>query len=187
MKIYLDLLPQERKDELKRKKTFAVIIRRQLLFLFPMAVFMVILVNTYLILGIQKDSMVATGSGQQSQGEYKQLHVYEDAFGQTNNLVIFLSRAQNQHIYWSRLIAKISSIASDSIYLTELSTKDYHVMMSGKAKTRDDLIAFKEAIANSGCADDVNLPLSNLVSPANVDFQIDFTVKQGCIENVSSK
>lgn len=183
MKIYLDLLPQERKDELKRRKDFWAILRRQLLFLFPVAVFIVILVNVYLILGIQESNMQATGSGQQSQGEYKQLHTYEDTFNQTNNLVIFLSRTESQHLYWSRLIAKISGVAGDGIYLTEFSTKDYQVFLLGKAKSRDDLIAFKDAVAGSGCADNVNVPLSNLTTPSDVDFQMDFTAKQECIKN----
>jgi len=187
MKIYLDLLPQERKDELKRKKTLAVIIRHELLFLFPIGVFIVILTNVYLILGIEESNLKVADSGQQSQGEYKQLHDYENTFNQTNNLVIFLSRAQAQHIQWSRLLTSISSVAGNNITLTELSTKDYHVMVSGKAKTRDDLITFRDAMGNSGCADNVNVPLSNLVASTNVDFQMDFTVKQACIENSASK
>lgn len=183
MKIYLDLLPQERKDELKRKKTYSSIIRREVLFLFPVAVFIVILVNIYLILKIQENNMKTTGTGQQSQGEYKQLHLYEDAFKKTNDLAIFLSRAGNQHIYWSRLIYKMSDLAGEGIYLSEFSTKDYKVLLLGKAKSRDDLMNFKDAIANSGCAENVNLPLSNLVTPSDVDFQLDFIVKDECIKN----
>lgn len=183
MKIYLDLLPQERKDEMKRKKLFASTIRRELVFLFPIVVFMVILTNIYLLLGIQEENLKNTGSGQQSQGEYKQLHVYEDTFKNANELAIFLSRAGNSHLYWSRLLNKVSALAGDNIYLTEFSTKDFKVLLSGKAKSRDDLIKFKDAVTSSGCADNVNLPLSNLVSPTNVDFQMDFTVKPECIKN----
>jgi len=181
MKIYLDLLPQDRKDELKRKEAFVTTLCRELLFLFPILVFIVILVNVYLILGIQESNMKVTGSGQESQGEYKQLRFYEKEFKQINDLTIFLSRAQTGHMYWSRLIGKISDVTGDGIYLTGFSTKDYQVFLLGKAKSREDLIAFKDAVGNSGCADNINVPLSNLVTPSDVDFQMDFTVKQECI------
>jgi hypothetical protein len=183
MKIYLDLLPQERKDELKRKKTFSAILSREMLFLFPVIVFIVILANIYLVLGIQKDNTATAGNGLQSQGDYKQLHEYEDKFKQTNDLATFLSHAASQHIHWSRLISKISDIAGDEIYLSELSTKDYQVFLLGKAKSRESLISFKDAIANSGCADSVNVPLSNLVNPSDVDFQMDFMIKQECLKD----
>jgi len=185
MKIYLDLLPQERKNEFKRKKSFAAILHRELLFLFPILVFIVILVNVYLILGIQESNTKVTGSGQQSQGEYKQLHVYENEFKQTNDLTTFLSRAQAGHIYWSRLISNMSAIAGNGIYFTEFSTKDFQVFILGRAKSREDLIAFKDAVGNSGCADNVNVPLSNLVTPSDVDFQMDFTVTQACIKDTN--
>lgn len=183
MRIYLDLLPEDKKKELKRKKTFRLIIKREVLFAFPLIVFLVILFNIYVVLGIQKENISSSGMHEQTQGQYKELKDYEDKFKQTNDLTIALTRMQKEHIHWSWLINKISEITPAGIFLNGISTKDYQVLLIGKAKSRDDLMAFKDVMEKMGCAEQVTVPLSNLVTKDNVDFQMDFMVKPECLKD----
>lgn len=182
MKIYLNLLPEDRKKELNRNKKLRLIIKREFLFFLPVLVFTIILLNIYFILGIQKTSKLVSGSQEQSQGQYQELKTFEEKFKQINDKTILLSKIQKEHIYWSWLIQKLSELTSVEIFFNEISTKDYQVFLLGRAKTRDNLISFKDALINSGCAENVNMPLSNLVTKENVDFQIDFMVKSECIK-----
>lgn len=182
MKIYLDLLPEERKNEIKRKKLFRLIIKQEILFLFPLLVLIVIMLDIYWVLGIQRSSMIETGSLEQNQGKYKELNEYEDKFKEINTTTAILSKLQQNHLNWSSLIELITNVTPEGIYLSDFTNKDYQILLTGKAKNRESLIAYKDALVASGCADNVNVPLSNLVNKSDVDFQLDFIVKQECIK-----
>jgi hypothetical protein len=63
-----------------------------------------------------------------------------------------------------------------------MATKNYRVLLAGTSKTRDDLIYMKDNFSKENCFTDVSLPLSSLVSKDNVDFQIEFNIKEECIK-----
>jgi len=65
--------------------------------------------------------------------------------------------------------------------MKKIETSDYSVLLTGKAKSRDDLITFKENLEKEECFSNVNLPLSNLVAQKDVEFQIDFSIKKECL------
>jgi len=182
MKIYLDLLPDYRKKEIKRKKTFHAILGEEILFLAPVVLFILILLNVYYVLVLQKNSSINENSLQQSQGKYQQVGVYQEKFKQVNTFSQALSKIQAGHLHWINIFQKLSESTPDNIQISNLSTKNYTVFLVGKAKTRDDLINFKNKLGESGCFQNINVPLSNLVVKDNVDFQIDLTVSKDCLK-----
>lgn len=182
MRIYLDLLPTERKQEIKRKKLFRAILREEFLFIIPVIVFIFILLNIYYVLTLQKSSSVSAQTTNQSQEKYKQLSAYEEKFKEANAANQTLVKIQSGHIYWQHLFKELSNITPDGIYLSDLSTKDFSIFLVGKAKTREDLLGFKEKLESSNCFESVNVPLSNLVTRDNVDFQIDLKIKEDCLK-----
>ncbi|MCX6765497.1 MAG: PilN domain-containing protein [Candidatus Moranbacteria bacterium] len=183
MKIYLDLLPEEKKEEIKKKKAFWMIIRQELRFLIPIIVFISILFSINLILKIQSDSWNGIYSLEQSQKEYQELKTYEEEFRQVNSKISSFSRLQEGHLYWSNVFYQLSDLVPEEISINGLITKDYQVSLSGKAKNRNNLLALQEKIQSSECFSNVNVPLSNLVNKENVDFQIDFEVAINCLKN----
>ena len=182
MKIYLDLLPEQRKQEIKRKKLFRKILRGEVLFLLPLLVFIFILLSTYYMLVLQKNLAATTYSTQQSQNKYQQLGIYEEKFKQVNILIQTIKKTQAGHLYWQNFFQQLSSVTPNSIYISDLSTKDYTVFLIGKAKTRDDLLDFKSNLEANPCFKDVNVPLSNLVVKNDVDFQIDISINKDCLK-----
>ena len=144
MKIYLDLLPEQRKQEIKRKKTFRSILREEVLFLFPIIAFIFILLNVYYVLILQRDSSSDVHTINQTQDKYQQLNVYEEKFKQINTLDQKLVKIKSGHIYWQQLLQKLSDVAPEGVYVSDLSTKDYKIFLVGKARTREDLLNFKE-------------------------------------------
>ena len=182
MKIYLDLLPQQRKQEIKRKKLFRKILKGEILFLFPFIVLIVILLNIYYILTLQKNITVTAYSAQQSQDKYQQLGIYEEKFRQVNTLIKTMGKIQTGHLYWYRFFQQLNEVIPEGIYITDLSTKDYTIFLVGKAKTRDDLLNFKNSLEASACFKNINIPLSNLVVKNDVDFQIDISIVEDCLK-----
>lgn len=182
MRIYLDLLPQQRKQEIKRKKLFNKILREEFLFLLPLVVLIFILLGIYHILTLQKDSKVVTYSAQQSQEKYQQLKKYEDKFKQVNILSETVEKIAAKHLYWQEFLKKLSGATPEGIYISDLSTKDFTVFLVGKAKTRENLLELKNRLESTSCFSNVNVPLSNLVVKENVDFQVDITINEDCLK-----
>jgi Tfp pilus assembly protein PilN len=182
MKIYLDLLPAQRKQEIKRKKKFRDILREEVLFLFPVIVFIFVLLNIYYVLTLQRNSSAAAHVAKQSQDKYQQLGTFEEEFKQVNALDQKLVKIKTGHMYWQQLFQKLSDATPDGIYVSNLSTKDYKVFLVGKARTRDDLLSLKEKLETTECFKDVNVPLSNLVVKNDIDFQIDLTITENCLK-----
>lgn len=181
MKIYLDLLPQEKKNELKRTKIFRRILREEMLFLVPLIIFIAILFNIYYLLNFQYNSSLTASSADKSQDKYKELSNYEEKFKKVNESVGVMSKIQKNHLRWSNVLNELGTTVPDGMYITDFSTKNYQIFLLGKARSRDDLLNFKNRIEGDSCFQDVDVPLSNLVVKENVDFQMSFSVTKDCL------
>lgn len=183
MKIYLDLLPEEKKEEIKKKKNFMLVIHYELLFSVPILAFFVILLTINFSLKIRAQGMSDSFSSGEYQEEYKELKIYEDNFEKINSKTLSILNIQKNHLNWTSAFYKINKIVPDSIYLSDLATSDYRISLIGKAKTREDLLKFQENIKSEECFSNIEVPLSNLVSKENVEFQVNFDIKENCLKS----
>ncbi|KKQ46436.1 MAG: Fimbrial assembly family protein [Candidatus Moranbacteria bacterium GW2011_GWC2_37_8] len=182
MKIYLDLLPQEKKNELRRSKIFRRILHEEMLFLVPLVIFIALLLNIYYLLNFQYNSSVTLSSVNKSQDKYQELNNYEEKFKKVNASIDILSKIQSSHLHWLNVLDELGSVVPEGVYISDFSTKNYQIFLLGKARSRDNLLALKNNLDNSDCFKDVNVPLSNLVVKDNVDFQMDFVVIKDCLK-----
>ena len=182
MKIYLNLLPEEKKRKVKRRKIFWLIIRQETLFLFAVVFLIAFLLSTNFILKIQSDGVDSANTPEQSQQSYNDIKTYEDKFKETNEKTAAFLKIAKSHLYWSGVLDRLSNVAPDGVSISSLVTKNYQISLAGRAKNRDDLLKFQENIGKDDCFSDINAPLSNFVTKENVDFQIDFKVKQDCLK-----
>jgi len=185
MKIYLDLLPKNKKLEIKRKKQFLSALRQEFLFLLPLVFFIAILLNIWYLNYVQKAVLLGAKEVTRAQDKYKELSSYENKFKEVNNSSALLLKIKSGHLHWLKILEKMSDSTPDGIMITDLSTKNFRVYLLGKAKDRDLLLEFKNKLESNDCFDNVNLPLSNLVVKTDVDFQVDFLVKDDCIKQKS--
>lgn len=181
MKIYLDLLPEARKKTLRRKKNFRIIIEQEFLLLFPLLAFIVILANVFFLLGLKKNSIVQSQNQQNAQAQYQELDGYENTIKDMNKRIDEISKISDAHLAWSQPLTRLEKAVPQGIVITNLSTKDYKVFLVGKSATRELLINFKENIQSEDCFDQPNVPLSNLVTKENIEFQMDFSIKKDCL------
>lgn len=182
MKIYLDLLPKNKKAEIKRKKRFLMIIKEEFLFLFPLVVFIVILLNIWYLISLQRDMLMNAQTKSQSEDKYKELSTYEKKFKEVNDVSSAILKIKAGHFHWTKVFEKLSDLTPEGIMITDLSTKNYRIFLLGRAKNRDLLLEFKNKLESESCFESVNLPLSNLVVKEDVDFQVDFAIKKDCLK-----
>jgi hypothetical protein len=183
MKIEINLLPPDKKEEIRLTERFrtvlvweTVIFSIALIFFgFIFGIDYVLSLNLQMISGSQSDE--ATGA------KYETIKYYEDKFSQINTKISKISGISADQLYWSKLFAKLNEVTLPGVELSGLSTKDYAVFLAGQAKTRDDLIAFRDRLAKEDCFQQVDLPLSDLVSKEDIVFQIDLEIKENCVKN----
>ena len=183
MRIYLNLLPEEKKEEVAKKRGFLKVIRNEFLFSVSIVSFFSILFVMNICLRIKAQSIDDVFNLDNSQKEYKELESYEQQFKDINSKIMNISRIESSHLNWVNVFYKISNVVPDDVYISDLATADYGISMAGKAKTRDNFLKFQENIKNENCFSDVEVPLSSLVSKENVEFQINFKVKDDCLKN----
>lgn len=181
MKEYINLLPENRKEEIRDEKKFRSIIGGEFSFLFPILLLVGILFAIDLIITIQEESLGKSYISEQSQGSFQDLKKYEEKFQSINSKISTLSKFQDSHLEWSGALEKLTQTVPDEISITGMATKDFRVFLIGRAKTREKLLELQEAINASECFSGLNMPLSNLVSKEDVDFQMDFEIKKECL------
>ncbi len=97
-----------------------------------------------------------------------------------NAATALLTRLQGQTIPWSNVLIRLSDIVPPGIRLHELTldTKTTpHLLLKGKAATRQDLLILKTALEKLPFITDLSFPITNLLSPKDIDWQLDATIE----------
>lgn len=159
------------------------IIKQEMLFLLAVLFLIVILIDINFILQFQLSSVEKSYSIEQSQSKYQELKNYEDKFKQINSKTALLYNIEMNHLYWSKFFYELDKVIPDGILINDISNSGYKVSLAGKSAKREELLKFQENINATQCFSDVNLPLSNLVNKENANFQIDFKIKDNCLNS----
>jgi len=183
MGIKLNLIPQYRKNEISQSSKLRMILRWEI----ELAVLMLILFSLFIsldyVLKFNLEAQTSELEGRQDKEGYDKIVNLDNNFKAVNAIVTLDESIQNDQLYWSRMFEKLSDIIPDGVSVSKLANKDYRVMIVGLADTRDILIDMKDKLSQEACFANINLPLSNLVSKDNVEFQIEFDIKEECIKN----
>lgn len=183
MKTLLNLLPEENKKNIQRKIHFRFFLW-QLFLIFALEVFYVsILVSIYFVLDFQLQNLQMTGKqNDKIHSEQVQLNDYQKKFKETNLTTEVIGKIQDKHLSFTRVFSLLDTLLPQGITIDHLTTKNYTVLLTGKATKRDDLLQFDARLKESVCVENINVPISNLFSQESIDFQLDFGIKKECLK-----
>lgn len=183
MKTLLNLLPEENKKNILRK-THARFFLWQLFLLFALEIFYVsILISTFIVLDFQLQNL--KGAGQRVNAEHSSqvtLDTYQKKFKETNTAVETVGKIEENHFFFTQAFLLLDTLVPNGIIIDHLTTKNYTILLTGKASKREDLLAFDAKLKESSCTENINVPISNLFSQENIDFQVDFGIKKECLK-----
>lgn len=182
MKIKLNLIPNYRREEIKKAKKLKITIREGFWLVF---IFFFVFSGLFCFQYILKINLDLASNSIQSgnkKADYDKVKKMDQDFKEINELVSQIQKIQRNQLYWSDVLMKFNEFVPEDIVIDKVSTKNYGVTVFGISENREALLAFEEKLQNSGCFDSVSLPLSNLVTKENIDFQIDFNVKKECLK-----
>lgn len=182
MKVSLNLLPEEKKRLVRRKRFDRFLFRQAFLFLSVVIFYLAVLGSVFFIVHESRTLIENGGTGYSAdRTETERLALYESEFSRANDLAGRANRFQKAHPDWTGILLRMDGIVPPGVGLSSFSTKEYRTFLSGTAETRDDFLAFEEALKKEKCLSDFQIPVSNLFLEKNVDFQIDFTVNESCL------
>ncbi|MEK7598310.1 MAG: PilN domain-containing protein [Patescibacteria group bacterium] len=183
MKIDLNLIPPQKKEEIKQAIRFKIFLKWGLEFFVIFAIFIAMLVSINYMLELNLAfTSLSYAANTKNNNQYVEIEKYDAEIKEINIQILAIEKIQQGQLQWSNFFQKFNLHISTGVEVEKVATKNYTISLVGKAKTRDALISFKENLEKEECFAEINLPLSNLVSRENVDFQIDFKMKQECLK-----
>lgn len=172
--ISLNLLPNQKKEELKFRKIY--LMSQKILFILLIFTFFlsVIILLANLILANAFNDTAFSSSLVNATGK---LSKYDLA--QTNKMVNNIKGVQDKFVNYDDLMIKITEMIPNNITLNHLSidTEKNKVSLSGHANTRDALIVLQDNLKNSDFFDNLKSPISNLLEKKDIDFNITVDLK----------
>ncbi|KKW36393.1 MAG: hypothetical protein UY81_C0030G0006 [Candidatus Giovannonibacteria bacterium GW2011_GWA2_53_7] len=96
-----------------------------------------------------------------------------------NQATALLERLSDDTTFWTPALVQLTQIVPPSVTLTEMTLNNKrtpHLALKGAAATRNDLLVFKTAIERLPFVNALNFPLTNLLAPADIQWQLDATL-----------
>lgn len=182
MRILLNLLSEENKDRLKRRFHLQLLLWQFLLLVSIEAIYCGLIIGTAYIVGYKLESVQTTNAISDKGGDMRQLSQYETRFRSANDIVDHVDRWRKQHIEWTGLLQTLEDLLPDGVAFEKITTDGYHITIAGRSDTRDSFLLLSDRMKQASCIQDLNFPLSDILSQSNVGFHIDFTFKRGCLQ-----
>lgn len=181
MEIKINLLPDYRKEEIAKDNRFKLVIRLGLVIFSIFVLFYSFLFGLISVLKMELNSALLSQKMTGNAEQLSKIKSFDDEFRGINSLTNQSLALEKDQLYWTNLFSFLSNDFSDGITITDLATKDYSVLLAGKADDRDVLMKYKDKLAGEKCLSNINLPLSNLVSKKDISFQMDLKINKDCL------
>lgn len=182
MDIKLNLVPPQRKREIKRSYLLRELVRWQMEIFLVLLIFLALLWHISYVLKVETASSLQQTEMSRQSFSYKDMQDYKEKIKNANTEISDIKKIQKGQIYWSELLDKLNQIIFTGIKIDSLGTKNYQVFLTGVADNRDNLVRFKEKLTEESCFSEVDFPLANLMNKENLSFQMQFSVKEECVK-----
>lgn len=173
----INLLPPQKKKELKLEKINHLVVFYGSLVILSFLIFIILLYNVQLFLSWKineiKQQITTKETALESQKEL------EEKIKNLNNTLIKITKAQASQPQWSLVIEKLASLIPPGVQLENLSgnLESKTINLSGFSPSRDKVLLLESSFKDSSQFEIANAPLSNLTKPTNIDFQFGLKIK----------
>ncbi|MFA6106962.1 MAG: hypothetical protein WC745_04835 [Patescibacteria group bacterium] len=167
--IKLNLVSENLKNEIKLRRVYGVIKKTAFIFLFIVIIYSITLLFSRLLILNKFEDVVA-----QTTLITKNAQSYNSRVREINSSLDFVTQAQENFIRLSCFLGSVKNLSGPDISLDQIifNREKTSVIIRGKSKTRDQLLDFKQKLEKSGWFSVVDLPLKNLLTREEIDFEM---------------
>jgi Tfp pilus assembly protein PilN len=171
--ITLNLLPPEKKDELRAGFVYAYA-QTMVFIIFLVAAFASgTLLAVRMMLSDVHDDLAARST----EATDESVAITEE-IGRMNAYAESIKELQEKHVSWSHVLVELADLAPDEVQLHVIRVdREGRIFISGTAATRAGVLAMKDSLESSETFADVKAPLANILQQRNVKF--DFEMRYG--------
>lgn len=182
MKILLNLLPSEKKAEMRRNVRFRMVVAHGSALLFLGFLYCGALLGISFLLSLQLAS-IRGGVGKDSdQSPAAEIVSYEKIFRETNAKTAEITMLLSRHVSWGAFFRELDSVTPPGVSYSKLLTQEnFSFSLAGVARDREALLSLEKRVNDSSCFRDAVVPLSDKLVKENIDFQLDAVIEKTCI------
>jgi len=175
----LNLLPPQQKRELKLNLLNQAVIRVAISIIFMILVLVLLLLIARAIININLTKTEKELSFWQSRAEIKELEILEKNIKELNKNLIFLNGLYQNQNKFSSFLENLTRDVPVDIYFDSVSLGESGAInINGYAPTRNTLINFKNVLEKALYVSDFNFPISNLTQATDINFGLNFKLKE---------
>lgn len=174
----VNLIPAERKNELKIKKINFFLIKNGLVLILGFIVFYLFMLANLFVLSIyQKISENGLSGDEKNKMENiitktkKQIDV---EYSETESFIKSFNKDQN----YSKYFEEINKNLPEDVYFKKIKIEKGILTINGWSESRDSLIDFEKSLKEKDLFENMETPISNLTSQENVNFEIVLKLKK---------
>jgi Tfp pilus assembly protein PilN len=177
MKKIINLLPTDRKKNLELKKINLLLIRNGFVLILALSVFLFFLTANLFVLNIyEKINQDQFESRKMNEAKIVAEQVRQELdnkYSETEDFLKFFDKNEG----YLKYLEEINSSLPQGVYFKEIKINEEELIIDGWAENRDDLLNFENNLKEKDFFKQVEMPISNLTSQKNVNFEIIISLK----------
>lgn len=184
MKIYLNILPSERKTRERNRRMFFRLLVQEVVLGLILVVFLGLLGAVWWGIDYRMQNDIALAKDVEATNTgFIELREIEENFKTTNDVVRRNQTLLDNSVSWTNVFYELETNFPEGVRADQLSIdSNAQCVLRGYAKTRE---VFEEMVAQleqSECFTEINIPRSNFVQKEDVSYIIDFVVEKTCYQ-----
>ncbi len=164
---------EERKKRLVNKKA-GLIVRLGLSVVFALVILSLIMFSALIILEINLKS-VKEETKKYPASSAKEVEETEDLLKGVNSVSKKIYEDSKNVPRWKKILDFFAAVCPEGLQITNIHIEKEHVKIAGFSKTREEFLNFQESLRKDYFKN-LDSPVSNLVSPENFSFSLEFDV-----------
>lgn len=178
MKRMINLLPEERKEDIKIKIFGHFILRTGIVLVLAIFLFVLFLAANLFILSIYDKINQTEFSGEDKDEINKIIQESKNEIDNQHSKIKKLMASIKERKTYCEYLNQINQSLPEKAYLTEVSINEENISIKGLAENRDDLVSFKSSLEEIELFKKVDMPFSNFTSQENVNFEINLNLTE---------
>src|SRR3989339_202246 len=180
--IKINLLSDQEKNERLVDKKVGTIVRLGLSIFFALIILASVMFSALVILEINLKS-VREETKTYSVGSVKKIEETEQLLKDVESVSQKIAKNSQNVPYWGKILETISTISPDGVKITNVHIEKEHVKLPGFSETREGFLAFQEGLKKDYFTN-FSSPISNLVSPKDFSFMVEFDVEKNYLNRI---
>lgn len=180
MKTFLNILPPEKKEDLRLERRYRLLLRQEMGIFFLIFFLAILLSGIWLLLIMGERSVMAQNVNKEQNSDHAGEVSRKEVFSRVQVMVPLVQKVTDNQRKVSWLFRSLERGIVEGISLSLISAEGSVLKISGHADTRDTLLHMQENIQSTECFSQVVIPWSQIAEKEDIDFEVTVSVDPKC-------